>query len=109
MSDGIIHVNDQEFHNLVLQSETPVLVDFWAPWCGPCKAIAPVLEELSGEYGEKITIAKINVDDSPETPGQFGVRGIPTLIMFKGGDAVDQVVGAVPKTQLKEMIDRAVA
>ena len=108
MAAGIVTVTDQEFQASVLQNAGPVLVDFWAPWCGPCKAIAPTLEELASEYGEKVTIAKINVDDNPGTPGKYGVRGIPTLIMFKGGDAVDQVVGAVPKAQLKQMIDRAV-
>ena len=107
MAQGIINVTDQEFQSSVLGSTGPVLVDFWAPWCGPCRAIAPALEELAKEYGGKVTIAKVNVDDNPQTPSQYGVRGIPTLIMFKGGAAVDQVVGAVPKAQLKQMIEKA--
>ena len=106
---GIINVTDDQFESAVLGSDTPVIVDFWAPWCGPCKAIAPVLEELAKEYDGKVTIAKINVNDNPQTPTKFGVRGIPTLIMFKGGEAVDQVVGAVPKSQLVAMIDRNAA
>lgn len=109
MAQGIINVTDQEFQGSVLGNPKPVLVDFWAPWCGPCRAIAPVLEELAKEYGDKVVVAKVNVDDNPQAPSQYGVRGIPTLIMFKGGKAIDQVIGAVPKAQLKAMIDRAAA
>lgn len=109
MANGIINVTDQEFQGSVLGNQKPVLVDFWAPWCGPCRAIAPALEELAKEYGDKVVVAKVNVDDNPQAPSQYGVRGIPTLIMFKGGKAVDQVVGAVPKAQLKAMMERASA
>ncbi len=107
MAGKIINVTDQDFNDQVLQSDTPVVVDFWAPWCGPCRAIAPVLEELADEYDGQVTVAKVNVDDNPGTPGQYGVRGIPMLIMFKNGEAVDQIVGAVPKPQLKQLFDNA--
>lgn len=109
MAEGIIEVSDNEFEEKVLNSETPVVVDFWAPWCGPCRVIAPVLEELVEEYGGKVIVAKVNVDENPSSPSRFGVRGIPTLIGFKGGEAVDQVVGAVPKNQLAQMFDRVSA
>jgi thioredoxin 1 len=104
MSD-IVHVTDASFDSEVLQSKQPVLVDFWAEWCGPCKMIAPVLEELAGEYGDKLKICKMDVDSSTETPAKFGIRGIPTLILFKGGNAEAQKVGALSKTQLREFVD----
>ncbi len=104
MGANTINVTDGEFQSKVLDSEVPVLVDFWAPWCGPCRAIAPALEELASEYDGKITVAKMNVDENPSTPAGFGVRGIPTLIMFKNGEAVEQIVGAVPKTKLEAAI-----
>lgn len=104
MSD-IVHVTDASFDSDVLQSKEPVLVDFWAEWCGPCKMIAPVLEELAGEYGDKLKICKVDVDANTETPAKFGIRGIPTLIIFKGGNAEAQKVGALSKAQLREFVD----
>jgi len=94
-------VTDASFQADVLQSDKPVLVDFWAEWCGPCKMIGPSLEELSDELGEEVTIAKINIDENPDTPGSYGVRGIPTMILFKGGAPAATKVGAAPKSQLK--------
>ena len=105
--DNIVEFTDENFDADVLQSSTPVLVDFWATWCAPCKAIAPVLEKLAGEYAGKIKIGKVNVDENPATPGQYGVRGIPTLILFKDGQIVDQLVGAVPKNQLESLLQKA--
>ena len=105
--DKVIHLNDATFEADVLQSELPCLVDFWAPWCGPCKAIGPVISELATQFDGKVKIAKMNVDESPATPGKYGIRAIPTLIMFKGGKVVEQVTGAVGKAQLVAMIDKA--
>lgn len=105
-NDKVVHVSDSEFENKVLASQLPCLVDFWAPWCGPCKSIGPVVEELAAEYDGRAVIAKMNVDDNPTTPGKFGIRAIPTLIVFKNGEAVDQVTGAVGKAQLKAMINK---
>ena len=102
-------VSDDTFQTEVMQSTVPVLIDFWAPWCGPCRAIGPVVEELAGEYDGKLKVVKMNVDDNPRTPAQFGVRGIPNLIIFKGGQVQDQIVGAVPKAHLVKAIDRVVA
>lgn len=109
MSENLLHVNDGNFQSEVLDSNVPTLVDFWAPWCAPCLIIAPVIEELAEEYKEKLKVAKMNVDESPATPGQYGIRGIPTVIIFKGGKVADQVVGVVPKAHLKSMIDRVVS
>ena len=106
MSDNVKEVSDAEFESTIA-SDTPCLVDFWAPWCGPCKAIGPVVEALADEYKGKATIVKMNVDDNPATPGQFGIRAIPTLILFKSGEKVDQVTGAVGKAQLVELIEKA--
>ena len=102
-------VTDQSFQADVLQSDVPVLVDFWAEWCGPCKMIGPSLEELSDELGGRVSIVKLNIDDNPEMPGQFGVRGIPTMILFKGGAPAATKVGAAPKSQLKGWLEGALA
>jgi thioredoxin 1 len=105
MAEGIMEVEDSSFDSEVLQSEKPVLVDFWAPWCGPCKAIGPVVEELANFFGDKIKFAKCNVDDNPVTPGKYGIKAIPTLIFFKGGNVVDQITGMVAKSRLEESIN----
>ncbi len=101
-------VSDDTFQSEVLQAGTPVLIDFWAPWCGPCRAIGPIVEELAGEYSGRLKVVKMNVDDNPRTPAQFGVRGIPNLILFKNGEVKEQIVGAVPKSHLTKAIDRVV-
>lgn len=105
MSDAILNVTDASFEQDVLSSDVPVLVDYWAAWCGPCKMIAPVLDELAQEYEGKIKICKMDVDANKETPAKFGIRGIPTLIMFKGGEVEGTKVGALSKAQLVEFID----
>jgi thioredoxin 1 len=99
-------LTDSEF-DTITGGDTPCLVDFWAPWCGPCKAIGPVVEELADEYAGKVVIAKMNVDENSVTPGKFGIRAIPTIILFKNGKVVDQVTGAVGKTQLVAMLNKA--
>jgi len=101
-------VSDSSFDGDVLKADVPVLIDFWAPWCGPCRAIAPIVEELASEYDGKLKIVKMNVDDNPQTPAQYGVRGIPNLILFKGGEVKQQIVGAVPKAHLVKAIDDVV-
>ncbi len=105
MSSKIVHVSDETFEDEVINSDNPVLIDYWAEWCGPCKMIAPILEELADEYSDKIKIAKLNIDDNPETPPKFGIRGIPTLMIFKGGNVEATKVGAVSKSQLAQFID----
>jgi thioredoxin 1 len=103
----LLHVGDKNFAAEVLNSEVPVLVDFWATWCGPCRSISPIVEELATEFTGRVKITKLNVDENPAVPSQYGVRGIPTLILFKGGKILDQIVGAVPKARLKAMIEKA--
>ncbi len=105
MSDNIIHVTDSDFEEQVLQADNPVIVDFWAEWCAPCKVIAPILDELADGYKDKITVAKIDIDKNQETPMKYGVRGIPTLIIFNKGDVVATKVGAASKSQLDAFID----
>ncbi len=105
MSDKIVHLTDDSFDNDVINAAGPVLVDFWAEWCGPCKMIAPILDEISEEYEGKLTIAKLNIDQNAETAPKFGIRGIPTLLLFKDGGVVATKVGALSKTQLKEFLD----
>lgn len=105
MSDKIVQVTDDTFDSEVLQSSLPVLVDYWADWCGPCKMIAPVLDEIADEYEGKVKIAKLNIDDSPGVPPRYGIRGIPTLMLFKDGEVEATKVGAVSKSQLTAFID----
>ena len=108
MTVNIVHVTDSSFEEEVLKSDTPVLVDYWAEWCGPCKAIAPVLEEISGEYEGKLVIAKMDVDDNQQTPQKYVVRGIPTLMIFKDGDVIGTKVGQLSKSQLTAFIDSTI-
>jgi thioredoxin 1 len=104
-AEGIKHVTDDSFATDVLQSDKPVLVDYWAEWCGPCRMIAPVLDEMSRTYGDRLQIAKMNVDENRVVPEKFGIRGIPTLMIFKGGELVATKVGALPKAQLTAFVD----
>lgn len=108
MSDRIVHVSDATFDAEVLKSDIPVLVDFWAEWCGPCKMIAPVLNELADEFAGKLKVCKVDVDANPDIPPKFGIRGIPTLIVFKGGSAEATKVGALSKTQLTQFVQEAI-
>jgi thioredoxin 1 len=105
MSDQITYVSDSSFEKDVLQSQLPVLVDFWAEWCGPCKMIAPILDEIAKEYSGKLVVAKVNVDENQAVPAQFGIRGIPTLMLFKGGNVEATKVGALSKSQLIAFVD----
>ncbi len=105
MSDKIVHVTDDTFEQEVLKAGEPVLVDYWADWCGPCKMIAPVLDEIADEYAGKVKIAKLNIDENPNTPPRYGIRGIPTLMLFKDGEVEATKVGAVSKSQLMAFID----
>ena len=107
MSDNIVHISDSSFDQDVLQAEGPVLVDFWAEWCGPCKMIAPVLVELADEYGEKLKVCKMDVDANPDPETRYGIRGIPTLILFNNGEVAGTKVGALSKSQLSAFIDSA--
>ena len=108
MSGDIVYVTDESFEQDVLQSEIPVLVDYWAEWCGPCKMIAPILEEIVGDYTGKLKIAKLNIDENSATPPKYGIRGIPTLMIFKAGDVEATKVGALSKSQLTAFIDSAI-
>jgi len=102
-------VNDGQFESEVLKAEVPVLVDFWAPWCGPCRMVEPIVEELAGEYADKVKFLRMNTDDNVNTASQYGIRAIPTLLVFKGGQPVGQVIGFRPKSDLKKVIDQALS
>jgi len=106
MAENISEINDDNFSKQVLEADKPVLVDFWAPWCGPCRAIGPIVEDLAGTFSDKMDFKKCNVDESPITPGKYGIKSIPTLIFFKGGKVEEQIVGMVAKIKLEEIINR---
>ncbi|MGH7885427.1 MAG: thioredoxin [Thermodesulfobacteriota bacterium] len=106
-AEGILELSDSIFESEVISSDMPVLVDFWAPWCGPCRALAPVIEEISKDYEGKVKVGKVNVDENPEISMKFGIRSIPTLIVFKDGDVLEQVIGAVPKSEIEKAIQKA--
>jgi thioredoxin 1 len=105
MAEHIVHISDESFEEEVLQSERPVLIDYWAEWCGPCKMIAPVLDEIATEYSDRLKVVKLNIDDNPQTPPKYGIRGIPTLMVFKDGQVEATKVGAVSKAQLTAFLD----
>jgi thioredoxin 1 len=106
MAKDILEIGDSSFESEVLQSDKPVLVDFWAPWCGPCRAIAPIVEELAKDFGDKVKFAKCNVDENPTTPTKYGIKSIPTLIFFKNGEIQDKIIGIVAKSRIEEMISK---
>lgn len=106
-TEKVLNVTDADFEQQVLKSAQPVLVDFWAAWCGPCRMMGPVVDELAAAYDGKVVVAKMNVDENPQTPAKYGVRGIPNLKLFKGGEVVDEIVGAVPRQKLEEVIKKA--
>jgi thioredoxin 1 len=108
-NEFVSHVTDASFDQEVLKSDKAVLIDFWAPWCAPCRAIAPLIDELAGEYAGRLKVVKINVDDNPETPARYGVRGIPNLLIIRSGQVKEQIVGAVPKSHLVRAVDSALA
>ena len=108
MAGNILKIGDSNFDAEVIKADKPVMVDFWAPWCGPCKAIGPVIEDLAKSFGDRIKFAKCNVDENPLTPGKFGIKAIPTLIFFKGGAVVDQITGMVAKSRLEEALNRVI-
>ncbi|HUP63677.1 MAG TPA: thioredoxin [Thermoanaerobaculia bacterium] len=106
MNDHVKQITDSEFDSSVLKSDKPVFVDFWAPWCGPCRVVGPIIEELAPSYDGKVVVTKMNVDDNPAVAQKYGVTSIPTLMMFKGGEVVDRAIGALPKSELQKFIDR---
>src|SRR5262245_50191111 len=108
MSANAVELTDQGFDQQVIQSGEAFLVDFWAPWCGPCKAIAPIIDELAGEYGGKLKVGKVNVDDNQEIAARYGISSIPTLMIFKGGELRERITGALPKAALKQAIDKSI-
>lgn len=108
-SEKVLAFTDSNFDAEVLKSDKPVLVDFWAAWCAPCRTVSPIVDEIASDYDGTVKVGKVNVDENQVTPGKYGIRGIPTVILFKNGKVVDQIVGAAPKTSFKQMIDKAVA
>jgi thioredoxin 1 len=103
---GVVEVTDQSFDAEVLNSETPTIIDFWAEWCAPCRAIAPIVKDLADQYGDKVKIAKLNIDENPSVPGRYGIRSIPTVLAFKDGAVVDQITGARPKSAFEQMVEK---